>query len=72
MKKLVSVLMLMAVVVVMLAGNAFALSADAQAVLAAVDVAGLSTAITAVLVAFIGVALVFLAYRYGRRAISRG
>lgn len=62
-------------VCLMMAGmvsNSFALSTDAQAVFTAIDTAGLSTAISGVLVAFIGIALVFLAYRYGKKAINRG
>jgi len=43
-------------------------SVDALAVWAAPDLAGLSTSTSALLVAFIGVSLLFVAYRYIRKA----
>ncbi len=48
------------------------LSADATAIFTATDVAGISSSVSAVLVAFVGIGLVFLAYRYSKKAISRG
>lgn len=49
-----------------------ALSADATAIFTAVDTAGISTAVSGILVAFIGVSLLFLAYKYARKSISKG
>jgi len=41
---------------------------DLETVNAAVDVSGLATSTSAILVALIGVALLFVAYRYIRKA----
>lgn len=47
------------------------LSADATAIFTAVDTAGISTAVSGVLAAMVGISLVFLAYRYARKAMGR-
>ncbi len=38
----------------------------------AVDVTGISTNVQTILIAFIGIGLLFLGYRYVRRTMSRG
>ena len=43
-----------------------------DALLAAVDVTGVSTNVSTLMIAFIGINLLFLGYRYVRKTMARG
>lgn len=42
------------------------------AIFSAIDVSGISASVTTILVALIGVSVLFLGYRYAKKALARG
>lgn len=70
--KVKALMLALMVGIVTVATNSYAaLSADATAIFTAVDTAGISTAVSGILVAFVGVGLIFLAYKYATKSIAK-